>query len=432
MIGNCISLIRFSTISLLRLSRLMRLSQPTLKRLCNLIFAIQFNLFFIATYSINAIADDYESRTAAFWCTLIPEYLGNIRRCNPGYWFDKHVGAHGEDEKIRYRQSMECYYEQVMEKQDCGADTSACLGVFVQTPYVAIWGEGLDEVESTPDERLCASGATLLSLAGGAKMVCTKTGLNPGFGRNISGNYQFFSRCKPVNAQLLSQNGEVVNSYRWYENAPVAQNGLNNVSLSRGLSAYRGSVNTSLQPSVQLPCAANSALPSLASGSPLLTLPLSKLSQFGRVPSIPAPTVDLMGGAISKIPGAVNVDIVCEAGRGLIRDASNTGIPSNSVGEIICSNPQAPFLLEAGRILKPGCKIYINGTKNNGFSNLANGAGNIKTKYLQQLNEVDLEIIILNGPLDPRFSELTFYRCDGIPIPSQTVMTTILRKVPRD
>jgi RHS repeat-associated protein len=128
-------------------------------------------------------------------------------------------------------------------------------------------------------------------------------------------------------------------------------------------------------------------------------------------------TLDLFGGEVSQIPGAINVDL--RAKEGLVADVQALPFSDESVGEIIASGPQAPFLDEAARVLKPGGRIYINYTRRNSFAQLPDDA------TLQQLR---LKPIIVGGPLDPQFAGQAFTLTDGTPIRPDAMLTSILEK----
>jgi hypothetical protein len=130
-------------------------------------------------------------------------------------------------------------------------------------------------------------------------------------------------------------------------------------------------------------------------------------------------TLDLFGGAHSQIPGAINVDIAAQSG---VR-ASATALPfkTGSVSEIVASGPQASFLSEAARVLKPGGNIFINATKGNPFGKLP-GA--------EVLQKLGLEVVQKSGELLSRFQNLVFRRTDGSIIPKESVKSTVLRKKP--
>ena len=131
--------------------------------------------------------------------------------------------------------------------------------------------------------------------------------------------------------------------------------------------------------------------------------------------------IDLMGGKVSQLGGDfVNIDIQATKGiNGSVTDLSKF-IKPNSIDEIVCSSPQADFLAESTKVLKPGSKIYINGSSNNTFFNDIN-------KELANANGFD--VIALAQPLDARFSSLTFYFSDGIrKIPNSSMLTTVLIK----
>ncbi len=116
--------------------------------------------------------------------------------------------------------------------------------------------------------------------------------------------------------------------------------------------------------------------------------------------------IDLMGGKVSQLGGEfVNIDKM--ATKGINGDVTqlNKFIKPNSIDEIVCSNPQAEFLNECSKVMKPGGKIYINGTEKNTFFNTINA---------DKANSLGFRIIEEMRPLNSRFSSLEFYFTDGI------------------
>jgi hypothetical protein len=138
-----------------------------------------------------------------------------------------------------------------------------------------------------------------------------------------------------------------------------------------------------------------------------------------------------MGGPESQIPGALNIDAQCLPGKGIKVPEGptvQTGLPPNSVSEIVCSNPQAAFLEECARILRPGGKLYVNYTKGNKFG-LTEKPGVIRPKYNDPIAQEGLEVELAGGPLDPKFNCLKMARTDGTPFePGTSFYTTILTK----
>jgi len=130
-------------------------------------------------------------------------------------------------------------------------------------------------------------------------------------------------------------------------------------------------------------------------------------------------TLDLFGGRGSQIPGAINVDLIAASGRGV--RASSTALPfrSGSIGQIVASGPQAQFLSEAARVLRPGGRIFINATKGNKFG---------KIPGAEVLEALGLRVVERAGPLLRRFSRQVFRRADGSVIPRGSVRTTILER----
>ena len=127
-------------------------------------------------------------------------------------------------------------------------------------------------------------------------------------------------------------------------------------------------------------------------------------------------TLDLFGGRVSQIPGAINVDLIATSG---VR-ASTSALPfrSGSVAEVIASGPQASFLNEAARVLQPGGQLIINASKGNKFGRLPSAS---------VLEFLGLRVV-QQGPLSSRFSHQVFRRTDGGVIPSSSVNTTILER----
>ena len=112
-----------------------------------------------------------QSPTAVFWWTLATEYGTSIRQLNPGYWADKYWGAHGEEEMIAYRQSLENYYMAMMVEQSdatFGASQNPYVAVTLSTlaepSYAAAYGKNLAGTCSSPDERLVAGSSAVLSV----------------------------------------------------------------------------------------------------------------------------------------------------------------------------------------------------------------------------------------------------------------------------
>jgi hypothetical protein len=137
--------------------------------------------------------------------------------------------------------------------------------------------------------------------------------------------------------------------------------------------------------------------------------------------------LDIFGGKVSQISNAINVDIIAESGiKASVNDLPQI-FPPHSVDEIIASSPQAPFLEQAAQILKPGGRIYINATKGNKFGKVPDPETRVKLGS-DALEQLGLRLVQDRGELDPRFAQQSFFRTDGIPIPSSSVKTTILEK----
>ncbi|HAX90510.1 MAG TPA: hypothetical protein DCY91_30775 [Cyanobacteria bacterium UBA11370] len=138
-------------------------------------------------------------------------------------------------------------------------------------------------------------------------------------------------------------------------------------------------------------------------------------------------TLDLFGGRISQIPGAINIDMIAEEGiRATIADLVRI-FPDNSVDEIIASGPQAEFLEEAARVLKPRGRIYINANFSNRYR-FGTRTGK-KPPDSETLERLRLRIVQDDGSIEPRFANLEFRRTDGNQIPIETVRTVIFEKL---
>lgn len=138
-------------------------------------------------------------------------------------------------------------------------------------------------------------------------------------------------------------------------------------------------------------------------------------------------TLDLFGGKTSQVPDAINFDIVAEQGiKAQIADLGEI-FPETSVDEIIATSPQAEFLEQAARILKPGGRIYINANFSNRYR-----FGTTTGKRVpddETLSRLGLRLVRDEGSLDPRFSNLVFRRTDGTEIPRETVRTVIFERI---
>lgn len=144
------------------------------------------------------------------------------------------------------------------------------------------------------------------------------------------------------------------------------------------------------------------------------TIRIRKLLTLGRMTKL-----DLFGGKVSQLAGEgfVSVDLV--AINGVRASASNLPFKTGTISEIVASGPQAKFLAEAARVLKPGGRIFINATKGNKF-------GKLKAAELEALG---LRVIQKNGPLLDRFKNLTFRRTDGGVMSQNVQRTSILEKL---
>ncbi len=140
--------------------------------------------------------------------------------------------------------------------------------------------------------------------------------------------------------------------------------------------------------------------------------------------------IDLMGGNFSQIGGDfVNIDIRQGIEKGIRGDATRLSdfIPSNSIDEIVTSNPYLgpgftarDYVVEAAKVLKPGKKLYINGQKQNPFFNRVNA---------ELAEELGLVIEVSKQPLLEQFKDLKFYTSNGIhQIDPSKMLTTVILK----
>lgn len=138
--------------------------------------------------------------------------------------------------------------------------------------------------------------------------------------------------------------------------------------------------------------------------------------------------IDIFGGKNSQIPDGINVDLVAESGiRASVKSLPEI-FPPGSASEIIASGPQAPFLEEAALVLKQGGRIYINASKGNPYGKVPDRETKNKLGY-DALEQLGLQVVSKGDKLDTRFADKTFFRTDGMPIPSISVKTTILEKI---
>lgn len=105
----------------------------------------------------------------------------------------------------------------------------------------------------------------------------------------------------------------------------------------------------------------------------------------------------------------------------------STIIQENSVDDIIASGPQAEFLEQAARILKPGERIYINANFSNRYR-FGTTTGK-KPPDDETLSRLGLQLVRDEGSLDSRFSSLVFRRTDGTEIPRVTVKAVIFERI---
>jgi RHS repeat-associated protein len=129
------------------------------------------------------------------------------------------------------------------------------------------------------------------------------------------------------------------------------------------------------------------------------------------------PTLDLFGGKISQIPGAINVDLQATSG---VR-ALSTELPFGAgvFKDVVASGPRAEFLSEASRVMSTGGRLFINSTARNTFGRLPSAG---------TLERLGFKVIQENGPLHQRFANQVFRLTNGNPMPTSSVRTTILQR----
>lgn len=137
--------------------------------------------------------------------------------------------------------------------------------------------------------------------------------------------------------------------------------------------------------------------------------------------------MDLFGGARSQIPSAINFDIIAEEGIKANVYQLTDIFPESSVDEIIASSPQAEFLPQAAKIIKPLGRIYINANFKNRYRYGTNRGKRAPNEDV--LFELKLNLIQDGNFLNSRFSNLVFRRTDGIEIPKIAVRTVIYEKL---
>lgn len=138
----------------------------------------------------------------------------------------------------------------------------------------------------------------------------------------------------------------------------------------------------------------------------------------GRAGTEPEVVLDLFSGKTSQVPGAIGVDL--EVTAGVVASTEQLPFKAGSVIEIIVSGPQAEFLAEAARVLRPGGQIFINATKGNPYG---------KIRPTTPLDALGLRVIQKAGPLHPRFAGQVFRKTNGTEMPNAHILTTILEKV---
>jgi hypothetical protein len=142
--------------------------------------------------------------------------------------------------------------------------------------------------------------------------------------------------------------------------------------------------------------------------------------------------LDIFGGRVSQIPGAISVDIIAEGSSAIRASATQLPIKSGIADQIIVSNPYIKglpvaertimqWLPEATRVLKPGEKIIINGTIDNSFTKLPDA---------RTLESLGLRVVQERVPLLPQFQGQVFHFTNGKPIFNGNMRSTILEKVP--
>lgn len=140
--------------------------------------------------------------------------------------------------------------------------------------------------------------------------------------------------------------------------------------------------------------------------------------------------IDLFGGRTSQIPGAINIDRRNRqrlGARALVPDPRQPDaqvrfvpIKDGIADDIFAIGPRAPFLDEAHRILKPGGRLTVVGTRRNEFVHLPNDA---------VLQRKGFHVIQRNGALPPSIARFTFRMEDNTEMPSASQHATILEKI---
>ena len=145
-----------------------------------------------------------------------------------------------------------------------------------------------------------------------------------------------------------------------------------------------------------------------------------------------APVVDLMGGARSQIPGAINVDKAATSG---IRADVMKKIPlaTGAADEVIVTNPflkglppgsnaANTWLPEATRILAPGGRMTVTGEL------LANKFARMPTA--EELSKLGLKVVQSPQAVnDTRILAQKMFRTDGTPIKIGNLKSYILEKI---
>lgn len=140
--------------------------------------------------------------------------------------------------------------------------------------------------------------------------------------------------------------------------------------------------------------------------------------------------IDLFGGRTSQIPGAINIDRRNQQRLGaqaLVPDPRQPAarvrfapIKDGIADDVFAIGPRAPFLDEAHRILKPGGRLTVVGTRRNEYRHLPDDL---------TLQNKGFRIIQRDGPLPPELERYTFRFSNDRPIEFGKQFTTILEKV---
>ncbi len=135
--------------------------------------------------------------------------------------------------------------------------------------------------------------------------------------------------------------------------------------------------------------------------------------------------VELFGGKTGQVPGALNIDVIAE--NGLRADITRPLVVTGQASEITAFNPYLEigtrttmqWLPNAARILKPGGRIIISGTKRNSCAQLPTAA---------ELESIGLKLVDQFKGVPEKYRALEFRQTSGKKIYPDTMYTIILEK----